>query len=77
MKYRYRYIYNNGNAIYIIEKYKNNKWVFCFAEFNKETADRMIENSNLVEFEIKKYKIIAICILMFIITFMTYLTIQS
>jgi len=53
MEYRYRYIYNDGNPMYIIEKYKKDKWVFCFAEFHKETADMMVKNPTLIEWEIK------------------------
>jgi hypothetical protein len=77
MKYRSRYIVNTDKPFYAIERFKNNKWRFCFAEFDSNTANMLINNPDLIELQIKTYKITGICVCVFILFCITYLFIKN
>jgi hypothetical protein len=76
MEYRKTYVGNTDQPFYAIEKFKDNKWKFCFAEFDRKTADVYIDNPYLIESQIKKYKITGICVLIFMIICVIYLSIN-
>ena len=65
MQYRSVYFGNTEKPFYSIERFKNNKWKFCFAEFDRETANMLIKNPDLIESQIKTYKITGICVCVF------------
>jgi hypothetical protein len=77
MEYRSTYIGNTDRPFYAIERFKNNKWRFCFAEFDRKTADMLINNPDLIEAQRKTYKITGICVCVFMLFCITYLLFTS
>ncbi|CAH56636.1 hypothetical protein PHG11b_9 [Flavobacterium phage 11b] len=77
MEYRSKYIGATDKPFYSIERFRKNKWRFCFAEFDRETANMLIKNPILIEAEIKKHKITGICIFIFMLVFITYIIIKK
>lgn len=77
MEYRSKYCHDTERPYYSIERFRNGKWRFCFAEFDKSMADFLVKNPSLIELERKKYKAVGICVLIFMIISITYLIIIS
>ncbi len=73
MEYRSTYIGNTDRPFYAIERFEKNKWRFCFAEFDRETANMLIKNPDLIEDKRKTYKITAICVCVFMSLCIIYL----
>ena len=76
MQYRSRYVFNTDRPFYVIERFRKNKWEFCFAEFDRKTANMLVNNPVLIEAERKKYKITGICVMAYVIIFTIYLIIK-
>ena len=77
MEYRSVYFRSADKPFYSIERFENNKWKFCFAEFDKKTADMLIKNPFLIESQIKRYKTTGICVCVFMVFCITYILINK